>query len=248
MLVAIGRGGQPRGSRRSRADPRPGSRRSRFSFSRPAPTASALPHPRLGLRGDRGSTPRRRPASARRTRPTATRRRPARCPFSVSTHSMISRALPTARPSGASMLVSSASVRTPAASPMATSDCASAPRVLARLHERAVAGLHVEHEPADALGDLLAHDRRGDQRNALDGAGHVAQRVELAVGRRDLRRLADQRAADRRDRPPQLVERQARCGTRESIRACRACRRCGRGRGPTSSAQARRTRPPAAPG
>ncbi len=51
------------------------------------------------------------------------------------------------------------------------------------LHERARADLHVEHERVGALGDLLAHDRAGDQRDRLDRAGDVAQRVELLVGR-----------------------------------------------------------------
>ena len=36
---------------------------------------------------------------------------------------------------------------------------------------------------AGALGDLLAHDRGRDQRDRLDRAGHVAQRVELLVRR-----------------------------------------------------------------
>ena len=40
---------------------------------------------------------------------------------------------------------------------------------------------------AGALGDLLAHDRGGDERDRLDGAGHVAQGVELAVGGRQAR-------------------------------------------------------------
>ena len=54
---------------------------------------------------------------------------------------------------------------------------------------------------ADAFGDLLAHDRRRDQRNALDRAGDVAQGVQPPVGRGDLGGLADQRAADRLPRP-----------------------------------------------
>ena len=128
-------------------------------------------------------------------------------PFSVSIDSTISSALPTARPSGASMLVSSASVRTPASSPVATSDSASARASASRLHEGAVAALHVEHEPADPLGDFLAHDRRGDQRNAFDRGGDVAQGIELPIRGSDFRGLPDQRAADRGDRAPQLVER-----------------------------------------
>ena len=107
-----------------------------------------------------------------------------------------------------------------------------------RLHERAAARLHVEHQRVDPLGDLLAHDRRGDERDALDGAGHVAQRVELLVGRRDLGGLPDHA----RSRPSSsaalhLVERQVDAEAGNRLAACRACRRCGRGRGPTSSAR-----------
>ena len=82
------------------------------------------------------------------------------------------------------------------------------PRIVERLHERARTGLDVEHERADALGDLLAHDRRGDERNALDGARHVAQGVELLVRRGDFRRLPDQAAAHFREHPLKLAEQQ----------------------------------------
>jgi hypothetical protein len=82
-------------------------------------------------------------------------------------------------------------------------------RRLRRLHERATAGLHVEHQRVDALGDLLAHDRRGDQRDALDGRRHVAQRVERLVGRGDLGGLADHAAADLGQHRLELAEQQA---------------------------------------
>ena len=68
---------------------------------------------------------------------------------------------------------------------------------LERREERAAAALHVEHEAGEILRELLAHDARGDERDGLDRRRRVAQRVHLPVGRRDLRRLADQRAADR---------------------------------------------------
>ncbi|VBA36197.1 hypothetical protein LAUMK13_01021 [Mycobacterium innocens] len=42
--------------------------------------------------------------------------------------------------------------------------------------------LHVEYQRARSLGQLLAHDRTGDQRQGFDGAGDVAQRIELGVG------------------------------------------------------------------
>ena len=46
----------------------------------------------------------------------------------------------------------------------------------------------------DALGDLLAQDRRGDERDALDRAGHVAQGVELLSAGATSRGLADHAA------------------------------------------------------
>ena len=49
-------------------------------------------------------------------------------------------------------------------------------------HERPGAHLHVEHERLGALGNLLRHDRAGDERDRLHSSGHVAERVELAVG------------------------------------------------------------------
>ena len=64
-----------------------------------------------------------------------------------------------------------------------------------RFHERAAAGFDVEQDAVAARRDLLAHDRRGDQRDALDRAGHVAQRVELFVGRAEVAGLPDDGAA-----------------------------------------------------
>ena len=68
-------------------------------------------------------------------------------------------------------------------------------RVFFFLHERAGAGLDVEHQRVDAFRQLLAHDGGADQVRALDRAGDVAQGVELAVGGRDLCGLADHGAA-----------------------------------------------------
>ena len=117
-----------------------------------------------------------------------------------------------------------------------------------RLHERAAAGLDVEHERVDPLGDLLAHDRGADEGNALDRAGDVAQRVQLLVGRCDLRRSGRSWRSRFAAAPPSSRRSTGRRGSRGSLRACRACRRCGPDRGPTSSAPARRTPRPAAPG
>ena len=121
-------------------------------------------------------------------------------PRSTSMHSRTSSALPIVRPSGTSICVSSAATRKPGALGQRDERIGQGTRVVFARHERAAAGLHVEHERVDALGDLLAQDRGADQRQALDGRGHVAQRVQRAVGRGDLVGLADQRAA--RDRRP----------------------------------------------
>ena len=99
------------------------------------------------------------------------------------------------------------------------------------LHERARARFHVQHQPVDALGQLLAHDRGANQVGAFDRAGNVAQRIELAVGRSDFGRLADHGAAARAQHFAKAVERRGPPGSRESIRVCRACRRCAPARG-----------------
>ena len=100
-------------------------------------------------------------------------------------------------------------------------------RVVDRLHEGAAAALHVEDQRVAALGDLLAHHRRRDQRDALDRRGHVAQRVQRLVRGRDVPGLADQAAADVARAWRGTRRSTARCGIRGSLRACRACRRCG---------------------
>ena len=69
-------------------------------------------------------------------------------------------------------------------------------RVLERLHEGAVADLHVEDDRVGAAGDLLRHDARRDQRHDVDRRGHVAQRVELLVGGDEVGGLADDREPD----------------------------------------------------
>src|SRR5699024_962610 len=57
------------------------------------------------------------------------------------------------------------------------------PGVVLRSHERTGTDLDVKHQGGGALGDLLRHDRAGYQRDAVDGVGDVAQRVELLVRR-----------------------------------------------------------------
>ena len=81
-------------------------------------------------------------------------------------------------------------------------------RVVDRLHERAVADLDVEDDRVGAGGELLRHDRARDQRDDVDGRRHVAERVELLVGRDEVRRLADDCHADVSKLRDQLVRRQ----------------------------------------
>ena len=140
------------------------------------------------------------------------------------------------------MSVSRQTTSRPARAPSSTIGSARLPRVVERLHERAVADLDVEHDRVRARGELLRHDRRGDQRDAVDGRGDVAQRVELLVRGHEVAGLPDDREPDVAHLRDELVDRRARRGSPGSTRACRACRRCGRARGRTSSRTARRTR------
>ncbi|CKT84561.1 Uncharacterised protein [Mycobacterium tuberculosis] len=63
-------------------------------------------------------------------------------------------------------------------------------RKFARLHWRPHEGpgtnLDVEHQCTRTLSQLLAHNRTGDQRQRFDGAGNVAQRIQLGIGWRQL--------------------------------------------------------------
>ena len=68
--------------------------------------------------------------------------------------------------------------------------------ILQRVHQRAAAGLHIQHNCARAARQLLGYDARGDQRDAVHRAGHVAQRVKRLIRRAEVVRLADDRAAD----------------------------------------------------
>ena len=70
-------------------------------------------------------------------------------------------------------------------------------------HERARARLDVHDERVQAGGELLAQDRGDDERQRLDGRGGVADRVQPAVGRGEVARLADDRAARVPDRGAQ---------------------------------------------
>ena len=77
---------------------------------------------------------------------------------------------------------------------------------LMRRHEGAGAGLDVHDQGLQAAGELLGQDRGGDQRDALDRRGHVADGVEAAVGRREIVGLADDGAASLADDLAQAVQ------------------------------------------
>ena len=141
------------------------------------------------------------------------------------------------------MSVISATVFRPA--PLATSTSASASCWASsrRGHERARAGLDVEHERVEALGELLGQDRGDDQRDRLDRAGGVADGVQAAVGGREVGGLADDRAARLAHHAADHLGGGDGLVAGDRCRACPASRRCGRGRGRRSSAPPRRRRP-----
>ena len=232
--------------RRRRAGSPPCSSMTSWNFRRPAPEASAVAHPARGA----ASRLARRAGQVRASRPQLQRER-LQVPRAAALQGLDRTRRPRGRcrrvrPSGWSMSVMRAATFLPMPRPIVDHGLGQRPRVLERLHERAVAGLHVEHEGVDALRHLLAHDRGGDERPALHGGGHVAQRVELAVGGRDLRRLADEAPGrSSRSTARNSCEREAAPGSPGSTPACRACRRCGRGRGRRSSARRRRRPRPA---
>ena len=129
-------------------------------------------------------------------------------PSSVSTDSVTSSPLPAARPSTVSIAVWSAAVRTPFASPSSTIVSRELASAFGIGEERAGAELHVEHQRVGAFGDLLRHDRRRDERDRLDRAGDIAQRVELVVGRREAGARGRDHATDRAQHVAHLVGRQ----------------------------------------
>src|SRR5579871_4076894 len=90
-------------------------------------------------------------------------------------------------------------------------------RVFFTFHECAGTSLHIEHEGVDSLRQLLTHDRRANQIWAFNSAGHIAQRIELAVCRRDLRSLSDHGASAFFKNAPELTYRQIYVEPRDSF-------------------------------
>ena len=223
---------------RDRRPARAPSARRRRSAEPSATAASARRRP------SSRSTPRSERASSRaQASSTSSEKSSGPSPRTMSIASRISSALPTARPSGWSMSVSRQTTSLAGAMPELEHLLREHPRVVERLHERAVADLHVEDDRVGARRELLRHDRRRDQRHDVDGRRDVAQRVELLVGGHEVRGLPDDRDADVAQLRDELVGGQLDAEARESTRACRACRRCARARVRSSSRTARRTRP-----
>ena len=60
-------------------------------------------------------------------------------------------------------------------------------------HKRAAAYFDVHHQGIQARGQLLAQNRRGDQRNRFHSGGHVAHAVDALIRRGEVAGLADNR-------------------------------------------------------
>ena len=216
----VGLAGRRAAARRGR---RPGPRSSRAT----SPSPSRRPACR---RGRRRRARRRRasrgpaPGSARPRRPAHRRRAPRPTPRPRWRCRRCS-------PSGVDMSVSRATVCTPASWPERDHRRGQLAGVVDGLHEGTGADLHVEDQRAGALGDLLAHDRRRDQRDRL-----ARCRSRRAGRRASCRPGASPSPAAQIDRPDRLelgehlVVGHGRPASRGSTRACRGCRRCGRAR------------------
>ena len=165
-------------------------------------------------------------------------------PWSTSTDSVTSRPLPAARPSGVSMRRRAArSVRHAVRRAEADHRLGQlAGRGRRRARNAPGTDLHVEHERVGALGDLLRHDRAGDERDRLDRRGRrrAARRACGRPGRAPAPAAQITRRPSR-STPSDLVVVDAWPASRGSTPACRACRRCGRGRARTAAARRRRT-------
>ena len=97
-----------------------------------------------------------------------------------------------AYPSGWFMSVINACTRLSMRRPMPTMICASR-RASTCFFMNAPAPTFTSRTSASRPdGELLRHDRRGDQRNGLHGSGGIAEGIKLPIGRRDLVGLADE--------------------------------------------------------
>ena len=79
-------------------------------------------------------------------------------------------------------------------------------RLLGVLHERPFPNFHIEDEAVQPFGELLGEDRRHDEWDRLDGAGHVAERVEHLVGGGEVGGLPPHGDSDPADRGRELLD------------------------------------------
>ena len=120
--------------------------------------------------------------------------------------------------------------------------------ILQRLHKRAAAGLHIQHDGIRAGSDLLAHDGACDERNRSrpSPSRHAARTASCPPA--SILPLWPINAPARCRLPAQKnASASAPCETLVSTPACRSCRRYGRVRGRTSSPPERRRPRPAEP-
>ncbi len=63
-------------------------------------------------------------------------------------------------------------------------------RIGERVHKRAAAVLHIEHDAVGASGELLTHHAGRDQRDRLDRRGDIAQGIKFFIGGGELAALS----------------------------------------------------------
>ena len=153
------------------------------------------PPPRARPAAGSAASPPSASASPHSSSTTSSSRGCAGSPLSMAMLSATSTALPAVWPRHWPISVSSARVGSPAPRATPTMLSRQRRRLLVRRHEGARAGLHVHHQRLQPAGQLLGEDRGGDQRDALDRRGDVADGVEPPVGRGEVVGLADDGAA-----------------------------------------------------
>ena len=79
------------------------------------------------------------------------------------------------------------------------------------------AGADADDVAVRARGELLRHDRARDERHAFDRRGHVADVVEPAIGRGEVGRRPDDRAADVADDVLEAVRSRGRLVARDAV-------------------------------
>ena len=131
--------------------------------------------------------------------------------------------------------------------PDQAAETADLPGVVQIGRERPASHLEVEDDRRGAAGHLLGHDARRDQPVALDGAGHVAQRVQQPVGGHDALALADDGDADALELAQEVALRQLHAEAGDGLELVQRAAGVPEARARTSCRRSRRRRRPAAP-